>query len=126
MTKIKIGNDLCSIVRIAEAYERFGQRFLERILTPAELSYVASHPDLLAKRLAGRFAVKEAASKVLGTGWKGVGWKEIEVVKLSSGAPTLKLHGRADLLAKQLGLSRWEVTMSHDGDYASAFVLAHD
>ncbi len=126
MTKIKIGNDLCSIVRIAGAYERFGQRFLEKILTPAELSYVESHPALLAKRLAGRFAVKEAASKVLGTGWKGVGWKEIEVVKLSSGAPILRLHGRADQLAKQLGLSIWEVTLSHDGDYASAFVLAHD
>jgi holo-[acyl-carrier protein] synthase len=123
---IKIGTDICLVTRISAAYTRFGDRFLDRILTPAERSYVSSHPALLSKRLAGRFAVKEAASKVLGTGWRGVGWREIEVVKERSGAPRLQLHGRAAALADQLGLKNWQVTLSHDGDYAQAFVLAHD
>ena len=122
---IKIGTDICSVTRIAQAYEKFGQRFLERILTPSEMSYVISHPHHLAGRLAGRFAVKEAASKVLGTGWQGVGWKEIEVVKHRSGAPSLKLHGRAQTLAAELGLAHWEVTISHEREFATAFVLAH-
>ena len=123
---IKIGTDICLIPRVSQAYERFGERFLQRVLTPGERAYVASHPGLLAKRLAGRFAVKEAAAKALGTGWRGVGWREIEIVKERSGAPTLKLHGRAARLAEKHGLTNWEVSLSHDGDYATAFVLAHD
>lgn len=123
--KIKIGTDICFTPRVEKAYRRFGARFLERVLTSAERLYVESHPQLLVKRLAGRFAVKEAASKVLGTGWHGISWKDIEVVKESSGAPSLRLHGRASKLACQMGLSVWEVTLSHDGDYATAFVLAH-
>jgi holo-[acyl-carrier protein] synthase len=122
---IKIGTDICSVTRIAQAYEKYGKRFLERILTVDEMSYVVSHPHHLAGRLAGRFAVKEAASKVLGTGWNGVGWKEIEVVKHASGAPSLKLHGRAEMLAGKMGLTSWEVTISHEREFATAFVLAH-
>jgi holo-[acyl-carrier protein] synthase len=122
---IKIGTDICSVIRITQAYQKFGRRFLERILTADEMSYVLSHPHHLAGRLAGRFAVKEAASKVLGTGWHGVGWKEIEVVKHRSGAPSLRLHGRARALADELGLTSWEVTLSHEREFATAFVLAH-
>ncbi len=123
---INIGTDICSIIRIRSAYARFGEKFLERILTPCEKAYVASHTQLLAERLAGRFAVKEAVSKVLKTGWKGVSWREIEVVKESSGAPALNLTGRAKVLSESLGLTHWEVSLSHDGDYALAFVVAHD
>jgi holo-[acyl-carrier protein] synthase len=122
---IKIGTDICSVTRIQSAYEKYGQRFLDRILTPDEMAYVVSHPVHLPGRLAGRFAVKEAASKVLGTGWHGVGWKEIEVVKHRSGAPSLRLHGRASALAAKLGLTNWEVTLSHEREFATAFVLAH-
>lgn len=123
--KIKIGTDLCSVKRVSAAYARFGDRFLDRILTPSEKTYVVSHPDILAKRLAARFAAKEAAAKALGTGWRGVGWKDIEVVKEKSGQPALKLHGRAARLAQAGGLTGWEVSLTHDGDYASAFVLAY-
>src|ERR1043166_7490405 len=114
---IKIGTDICSVSRISQAYEKYGDRFLKRILTKDEMDYVLSHPIQLAGRLAGRFAVKEAATKVLGTGWYGVGWKEIEVVKHPSGAPSLRLHGRAQALAGKLGLSFWEVTLSHEREF---------
>ena len=123
---IKIGTDICSVKRVQAAYQRFGERFLEKILTADERAYVISHPHHLASRLAGRFAAKEAAAKALGTGWRGVGWKDIEVIKLETGAPELKLHGRAAQLSDKLGLTCWEISLSHDGDYASAFVIAHN
>lgn len=123
---IKIGTDICSIKRIIRAYERFGDRFLERILTEREIAYVSSQKAHMMTRLAGRFAAKEATSKVLGTGWHGIGWKEVEIVRLASGAPTLTLHGRAKDKASELGLSVWEVSVSHEREYAVAFVLAHN
>jgi holo-[acyl-carrier protein] synthase len=122
---IKIGTDICSIARITAAYERFGERFLDRILTEEEKTYVLSRPDRSMARLAARFAAKEAASKALGTGWRGVGWKDIEIVRLLSGEPTLKLHGRAVEAAKRRGLETWEVSMSHEKEYATASVLAY-
>jgi len=122
---IKIGTDICSIKRIADAYERFGQKFLERILTEQEIAYVLSAPPHTVTRLAGRFAAKEAASKTLGTGWHGLGWKEVEIVRLPSGEPTLRLHGRAIEIAKRRGLSRWEVSMSHEREFAMSTVLGY-
>ena len=121
---IKIGTDICSIQRVSNTYSRFGSRFLSRILTPLEIEYVLSRPLHLHGRLAGRFAAKEAASKALGTGWRGVGWKEFEILNQRSGAPTLRLHGRAAALAARKGLTDWEVTISHEREFATAFVLA--
>ncbi len=123
---IKIGTDICSIERITAAHERFGERFLQRILTEREIDYVLSSPAHLVTRLAGRFAAKEAASKVLGTGWVGIGWKEVEIVRLPSGEPTLHLTGRAAARASELGLSSFAVTVSHEREYAVAFVLGHN
>jgi holo-[acyl-carrier protein] synthase len=122
---IKIGTDICSVKRIAAAYERHGERFLERILTEQERLYVLSQPPHTVARLAGRFAAKEAASKALGTGWHGVGWKEIEVVRQSSGEPKLVLHGRASAIAMRRGLKHWEVSVSHEREFATASVLAY-
>lgn len=125
--KYKIGSDICSIRRIEEVYDKFGERFLDRVLTPQEKSYVLSRKqkdDKLA-RLAGRFAAKEATSKVLGTGFIGVSWKEIEVLRLPSGAPQLRLSGRAQERAQDLKLNHFELTMSHEKDYAIAFVLGY-
>lgn len=121
----KIGSDICSIKRIEATYERFGNRFLDRILTNGEKQYVLSRPKDFLSRVASRFAAKEATSKALGTGFIGVGWKEIEVVRLQSGAPTIKLHGRARQRAEYIGFSHFEVTMSHEREYAIAFVMAH-
>lgn len=126
-SKYKIGSDICSIRRIEEVYDKFGERFLDRVLTPSEKRYVLSRKqkdDKLA-RLAGRFAAKEATSKVLGTGFIGLSWKEIEVVRLPSGAPQLTLSGRAQERARALKLEHFELTMSHEKDYAIAFVLGY-
>lgn len=126
-SKYKIGSDICSIRRIEEVYDKFGERFLDRVLTPSEKRYVLSRKqkdDKLA-RLAGRFAAKEATSKVLGTGFIGLSWKEIEVVRLPSGAPQLALSGRAQERAQALKLEHFELTMSHEKDYAIAFVLGY-
>lgn len=122
---IKIGCDICSVSRIKNAYSRFGNRLLERLLTLEEIDYVLSQPAHVTTRLAGRFAAKEAACKALGTGWRGVGFKDFEVIKEPSGAPGLKLHGRAEQIAQSKGLSQWEVSLSHEKEYATACVLAY-
>lgn len=121
---IKIGTDICSVERVSNAYARFGRRFLKRVLTPLEIDYVLSQPVHLSARLAGRFAAKEAAAKALGTGWRGVDWKEFEIINQAYGAPALRLHGRAAVLAARIGLTNWEVTISHEREFATACVLA--
>jgi len=125
MTKFKVGSDICSIKRVEDVYNRYGERFLDRILTASEKAYALSRPKDFLARVAGRFAAKEATSKVLGTGFYGIGWKDIEVVRLQTGEPTIKLHGRAVAVAKGRGLTTFELTMSHEREYAIAFVLGY-
>lgn len=122
---IKIGTDICSLARIEKAYNRFGDRFMERILTEYEIQYVKSSSRQLVPRFAGRFAAKEAAAKMVGTGWYGLSWKEIEIRRKTSGEPELHLLGRALALAQRRGLSRFEVSISHEREFAVATVLAY-
>lgn len=122
---IKIGTDICSVSRIRASYERFGTRLLKRILTQAEEQHVTSARHHMFERLAGRFAAKEAAAKALGTGWYGIGWKEVEIVRERSGKPTLKLHGRALVVATKQNLTKFEVSVSHEHEFATATVIAH-
>ncbi len=121
---IKVGTDICSVDRIAKAYKRFGQRFLARLFTESEIAYILSAPPHTVARIAGRFAAKEAAAKCLGTGWYGLAWKEIELVRKPSGEPTVVLHGRAIDIAKKRGLDSFEVSISHEHHYATATVIA--
>lgn len=123
---MRVGTDICSVKRVEQAYSRFGERFLGRILTDAERHYALSSSAHTVSRIAGRFAVKEAVSKALGTGWRGLSFKEIEVVKDSSGKPGLKFHGRAAKIAEAQSLFHWEVSISHEHEFAVAFVLAHN
>ena len=123
LPKIKIGTDICQINRVKSAYKRFGKRFLNRILTKNEIKYVTSKKRNLMSRLAGRFAAKEATSKVLETGLRGVYFKEIEILREPSGAPRIVLHKRAKLRAKKKGLINFEVSISHERDFATAFVI---
>jgi len=123
---IRVGTDICSVKRVAETYSRFGNRFLERILTSSEAKYALASAAHTHSRIAGRFAVKEATSKALGVGWRGLSFKEIEVVKDSSGKPGLKLHGRAAQIAEEKNLLIWEISISHEHEFAVAFVLAHN
>ena len=122
---IKIGTDICSISRITEAHTRFGERFLRRILTEHEIAYIQRDERHMLARLAGRFAAKEAAAKALGTGWYGLDWKEVEVTHHESGEPQLQFHGRAAAIAESRGLSRCEVSISHEREFATAFVVCY-
>jgi holo-[acyl-carrier protein] synthase len=112
----ELGIDIINIERIRAALARFGTRFTRRILTDAERAYVRDRPETLA----GRWAAKEAVSKVLGLGVRGVGWREIEIVRLPTGQPTVRLHDRALRRAEQLGMDRVAVSISHERDYAVA------
>jgi holo-[acyl-carrier protein] synthase len=115
----ELGIDIIKVERIAAALRRFGDRFPKRVLTEAEQRYVRNRPE----NFAGRWAAKEAVSKVLGLGVRGVGWTEIEIVRLPTGAPSVRLNGRALRRAEQLGMGRIAVSISHEGDYAVAIAF---
>lgn len=119
------GVDLIEISRIERALARHGDRFLERVFTPAEIVYCRARPA----ELAARFAAKEAVSKALGVGVRmmardGINWREAEIVGDARGKPLVRLHGRAAERAAELGLSEWAVSLSHAKDHAIAFVVA--
>jgi holo-[acyl-carrier protein] synthase len=115
----ELGVDIIKVDRIRRTLARFGPRFSSRVLTPAERRYVRDRPETLA----GRWAAKEAVSKVLGLGVRGIGWREIEVERLPTGQPAVLLHGRAAARAEQLGMSRVAVSISHEADYAVAIAF---
>jgi holo-[acyl-carrier protein] synthase len=118
-----LGIDSIELSRVARVYSEYGARFLERILTPAEREYVARWADPV-PRIAGRFAVKEACMKALGTGWgAGVRWRDIEVKRHPSGKPTVELHGRAKEICSALGATIVHCTITHTDDHAMAVVV---
>ena len=118
-TNLTTGVDIIEIPRIARVLEQYGQRFLRRIYTSGEIEYCRERPP----NLAGRFAAKEATMKALGTGVRGVAWKDIEVIRAPSGAPSIRLHGRAKARAERLGVQEISLSMSHSREYAVAFVV---
>jgi holo-[acyl-carrier protein] synthase len=113
-----IGVDIIEIDRIGQAIESWGERFLRRVYTDAELELYKK-----TEALAVRFAGKEAAVKALGTGMRGVGWKDIEILHEPSGKPLVNLYGRAQEKASDLGLKGLAVSLSHSREYAVAFVV---
>jgi holo-[acyl-carrier protein] synthase len=120
---IGIGVDTIEIDRIARVYARYGERFLHRIFSPEERTYALRYQDP-APRLAARFAAKEACMKALGTGWSaGVRWRDIVVVNDERGKPGLRLHGNAKTLSEKLAAKRIHLTITHDRQYATAFVV---
>jgi holo-[acyl-carrier protein] synthase len=122
MNILGIGLDATDIPRIAELLERYGERFLHRVFTPGEIAYCTKRRNP-APHLAGRFAVKEAAMKALGTGQAhGVLWKDIEVVR-HAGPPRLQLHGGAALRAASMKVTRSLVTITHSNTLAMAQVM---
>lgn len=116
---IAVGIDVIEIHRIERALDEFGQRFLNRIYTEAEQARFGERPN----ELAGRFAVKEATSKVLGTGIRGIRWKEMEVLTNRRGKPVLVLHGGAAKRAALLGLNNFSVSITHSRTDAMAIVV---
>jgi len=115
----ELGIDIIKVDRIRTTLERFGARFSDRVLTQAEQRYVRGRPETMA----GRWAAKEAVSKVLGLGVRGIGWRDIEVERLPTGQPAVRLHGRAASRADQLGMSRIALSISHESDYAVAIAF---
>lgn len=114
------GTDLVHVPRIAANVERLGRAFVDRAFTAEEQALCGSD----ARRLAGRWAAKESVLKVLGAGLLEVPLTDVEVLAEPSGAPVLRLVGRAAALAERAGWVHWSVSISHDGDYASAVAVA--
>lgn len=120
---VGIGVDIAETARIAHSLGQYGERFIKRICTPAEVAYCERFKNR-AERYAARFAAKEAAFKALGTGWrKGVRWLDVEVTHQPSGKPELALTGRAREVAKELGVARISVSISHADRYVVAQVI---
>lgn len=117
---IGIGVDVIEIGRIEDACHRWSGRFLERIYSPREQTLCRNRPHALA----ARFAAKEAVMKALGTGTHGVGWREIEILRLASGQPQVRLAGKALQKAQELGWQEVAVSLSHSRDYAVAVVVS--
>src|SRR4051795_4352113 len=115
----ELGIDIIKVERIRASLERFGTRFSRRVLTESERRYVRDRPETMA----GRWAAKEAVSKVLGLGVRGIGWKDIEVERLPTGQPAVRLHGRAAARADQLGMGRIALSITHERDFAVAIAF---
>jgi holo-[acyl-carrier protein] synthase len=121
MSSLRVGIDLVQISRITQSLETFGERFLRRIFTDAEICYARAAPASTGERLAVRFAAKEATKKALGL--DGIGWRDIEVCREASGACHLVLHGGAH---DAVGACQMALSMSHEGDQATAVVITYE
>jgi holo-[acyl-carrier protein] synthase len=114
-----VGTDIVEIERVHDALARFQERFLRRVYTPAEVAFCRSRVP----ELAVRFAAKEAVMKALGTGRRGVSWRDIEVLSNGRGQPVVTLRGRAERRAQELGLDGLAISLSHSRRYAIATVV---
>jgi holo-[acyl-carrier protein] synthase len=122
MNVIAIGLDATDLARVSQMLERYGTRFLQRVFTEREIAYCTRRRDPV-PHLAGRFAVKEAAMKALGTGHAhGVVWKDVEVIR-GGGPPQLQLHGAAARRADTMQVRRSLVTITHAETIAIAQVM---
>ena len=120
---IGLGIDLIELGRVRKTLERFGERFLRRVYTEGEIRYCCAKADPVPS-LAGRFAVKEAAMKALGTGYsRGVWFRRIEVARRKGEAPTLLFHGGAKDRADAMGVDRASISITHERGMAAAVVI---
>jgi holo-[acyl-carrier protein] synthase len=125
-TTIGVGLDLVEVARIERAALRWGRAFLDRVFTPGEMADVGR--GRRAERLAARFAAKEAVFKALGRGrpgggQPGLGWREVEVIKAETGRPGIILSGRALARARELGVTRVLLSLTHTAELAAAQVI---
>lgn len=116
-----VGVDVVELSRVARLLNQHGERFLRRIYTASEVAYCRGR----LRELAARFAGKEAVSKALGTGMRGVSWREIEILPDPRGKPLVFLHGRARQRAEELGFADVAISLTHGRDVAIAVVVAH-
>ena len=116
---LTVGVDILELWRLKGVLERWGPSFLDRIYTPDEQAYCRGRIP----QLAARFAAKEAVMKALGTGIRGVGWRDIEVTRKRGQAPQISLHNRALARAARIGMTQVAISLSHSRDYAVASVV---
>ncbi|MDB6027935.1 MAG: phosphopantetheine--protein transferase domain protein [Verrucomicrobiales bacterium] len=117
------GIDIIEVSRIQASYEKFGERFLNRILHPAEIEYCVAHKNP-GPFLAARFAAKEAISKAFGTGIGAeLGWQDMEVRKKESGEPYVVLHEKGAELLRARNAQRIHLTISHTAQHAVAMAI---
>ncbi|MFI5229389.1 MAG: holo-ACP synthase [Gemmatimonadales bacterium] len=119
----RVGIDLVRVSRIAESLAKFGDRFLRRIFTETEIAYALEAPERSAERLAARFAAKEAAIKALRLADAGVTLRDVEIRRTQTGECEVVLHGRARALAERAQTGPIALSLSHEGDYATAVVV---
>ena len=120
---IATGIDIVEISRIEDVFARRGDRFRLRVFTEAEIEYCEGRASRL-ESYAARFAAKEAAMKALGTGWaEGIAWRDIEVFRAETGAPALRLHGRALERLDEIGARKAHLSLTHSRDIAIAQVI---
>ena len=120
------GVDLAEVPRIRASIERYGEKFIQRIYTPAEIAYVERKANKF-ERYAARFAAKEAGMKAIGTGWRrGVRWQDFEVVNLPTGKPTLQFHGVAAEFANRLRVRNVSLSITHTAELGMAHVILED
>jgi holo-[acyl-carrier protein] synthase len=121
MGHLTTGIDIVELDRVARVLARHPERFLARVFTPAEVAHCRGRlPEL-----AARFAAKEATMKALGTGARGIAWRDIEVLPNRRGKPLLLLHGTAAARAAHIGLTGVDVTLTHSRAYAAAVVVGY-
>lgn len=118
-----LGTDIVSVERIADLVQRHGRRFLDRVFRPDELQVLQRSGPAAAAALAARWAAKEACLKALGSGARGVPYRDVEVVRTPSGQPQLRLHGAAAAALAASKATRALVSLSHEHDHALATVI---
>src|SRR5581483_4487404 len=121
MSSLCAGVDAIELARVRKTLERHPERFLARVFTKLEVAYCRGRVH----ELAVRFAAKEATMKALGTGVRGIAWRDIEVLPNRRGKPLLLLHGTAAARAARIGLIDVDITLTHARDYAAAVVVGH-
>ncbi|TAG51239.1 MAG: holo-[acyl-carrier-protein] synthase [Oscillatoriales cyanobacterium] len=120
---IYLGTDIVYVPRIQAVLDRFGDRFLEKVYTPAE-QRDCGQLNSQDSSIKGKMNAKEAVVKALGTGWRGIRYADVEIQRSENGAPNVQLHGTAAAQASVWGNCQWQLSLSHDGDYSMATAIA--
>ncbi|RMF42663.1 MAG: holo-[acyl-carrier-protein] synthase [Planctomycetota bacterium] len=121
---IGIGTDIVACQRIVKMLDKHDSAFLERVFTSVERAYCCQHKHAH-EHLAGRWAAKEAVLKALGTGWAhGIQWSDVEIENQPGGKPLVRLHGKAQEIARQMRIGEILISISHCREYAVAFATA--
>ena len=124
MNVLGLGTDIIECLRIAKMIEKHGELFLNRVYTRSEIAYCSSR-KAANQSYAGRWAVKEAVLKAMGTGWsRGIRWKDIEVVTDLTGKPSVAIHGVAKEICDEWGISEVLISLSHCRSHATATAIA--